>query len=337
MRAEITQNLSRLPILLIAFLLVISPIPVGAGEQELKRAVFMPQWVPQAQFAGYYVALEQGFYRRHGIDLQILSGGPDRPADDYLKDGRVDFTTLWLSTAIPMRSEGIPVVNIAQIMQHSALMLVAKTSSGILEPQDMDGKKVGLWGSVFQIQPRAFFRKYDLDVEVVRQSFSVNLFLRGGVDVASAMWYNEYYTILNSGLNEDELTTFFFHEHGLNFPEDGIYAMEDTLRRDPELCESFVRATIEGWKHAFAHPEETLDLIMKNLRDARIPATRVHQRWMLQRMQDLIMPEELDHPVGLLKLDDYMRVARGLLHSEIMDSIPDFENFYWNFIDHAEK
>jgi NitT/TauT family transport system substrate-binding protein len=111
----------------------------------------------------------------------------------------------------------------------------------------MNGKKVGLWGPIFQIQPKAFIKKYNLNVKIIRQSFSVNLFLRDGVDVASAMWYNEYHTILNSGLNPDELTTFLFHQHGLNFPEDGIYTMKDTFQRDPDLCKAFVKASIEGW------------------------------------------------------------------------------------------
>ncbi len=328
----------RLLLLGFALVLLIIPSPAHSGEgQHLKPAVFLPQWVPQAQFAGYYVALDRGIYQKHGIDLKILTGGPDRPADDYLKEHKVDFATLWLSTTIPMRAEGIPIINLAQIMQHSALMLVAKKSSGVIEPRDMQGKKVGLWGPVFQIQPRAFFRKYGIDVEVIRQSFSVNLFLRDGVDVASAMWYNEYHTILNSGLNQEELSTFFFHEHGLNFPEDGIYTLEETRNRDPELCKAFVRASIEGWQYAFSHPEKALDIVMSNLKAARIPATRVHQRWMLKRMRDLIQPEGSKVPMGTLNREDFLRVADGLLENGMMETIPEFDDFYQNCTGHAEE
>jgi NitT/TauT family transport system substrate-binding protein len=233
--------------------------------------------------------------------------------------------------------EGVKVVNIAQIMQRSALMLVAKKASGIRRPEDMNGKKVGLWGPIFQIQPRAFFEKYRLNVKVVRQSYSVNLFLRDGVDVASAMWYNEYHTILNSGLNPDELTTFFFHEHGLNFPEDGIYTLEETIKRDPGLCQSFVKASIEGWRHAFAHPRETLDLVMNNLKKEHIPATRVHQKWMLERMRDLILPEGPEAPMGSLLEEDYERVARGLKETGMIRSIPPYSAFYRKCSEHDEK
>ena len=116
---------------------------------------------------------------------------------------------------------------------------------------------------IFRFNRKPFFKKYNLQVKVIPQSFSVNLFLRDGVDVASAMWYNEYHTIINSGLNPDELTPFFFHEHGLNFPEDGIYTLEKTFKKDPALSCAFVKASIEGWLYAFSHPEEALDIVLR--------------------------------------------------------------------------
>jgi NitT/TauT family transport system substrate-binding protein len=309
----------------------------SADEKALKKASFVPQWVPQAQFAGYYLAHERGVYKKYGIDLTIIPGGPDSPPLDFLKNGKADFGTLWLSTGIQMREKGIKIINIAQVLQRSALMLVAKKSSGIKTPQDMNGKKVGLWGPIFQIQPKAFIKKYNLNVEVIRQSYSVNLFLRDGVDVASAMWYNEYHTILNSGLNPDELTTFFFHKHGLNFPEDGIYILKDTFQRDPDLCRAFVKASIEGWQYAFAHPKEALSIVMKNLKKEHIPATWVHQKWMLDRMKDLILPEDLHIPTGRLLPEDYDRVARGLKDNGLIKEIPDFTSFYRECIRYDEK
>ncbi|RJR45423.1 MAG: ABC transporter substrate-binding protein [Desulfobacteraceae bacterium] len=301
------------------------------ADAQLKQAVFIPQWVPQAQFAGYYFALEKGIYRKHGIDLEILSGGPHNSSLDRLKDGKADFATLWLSTAIQARAEGLNVVNIAQILPRSALMLVAKKSSGILTPWDLNGKKVGLWPSVFQVQPKAFFKRYDLNVVIVPQSFSVNLFLRDGVDVASAMWYNEYHTILSAGYNPEELTTFFFHEHGLNFPEEGIYVLEERLKKDPELCRAFVSASLEGWIAAFADPEEALKMVMKNLKREYIPATRVHQRWMLERMKDLILTERKTIDTKLLS-KDYYRVATSLHSSGLIETVPEYASFYKDLI-----
>jgi NitT/TauT family transport system substrate-binding protein len=314
--------------LLLAVLMatLISPIP-GEAE-ELKKVVFIPQWVPQAQFAGYYFAQEKGIYKKHGLDVTILSGGPQSPSLDLLKEGKADFATLWLSTGVQARAQGMKFLNIAQVVRRSALMLVAKKSRGILTPWDMNGKKVGLWGEIFQIQPKAFFKRYDLDVKIVPQSFSVNLFLRDGVDVASAMWYNEYHTILSAGFDPEELTTFLFHEHGLNFPEEGIYVSEDRFNQDPEMCKAFVRASVEGWAAAFASPEEALDIVMRNLKREYIPATRVHQRWMLQRMADLILTGE---PKGIetkLLARDYYRVATNLHSGGLIETIPEFASFF---------
>ncbi|RZB30435.1 MAG: NitT/TauT family transport system substrate-binding protein [Desulfobacteraceae bacterium Eth-SRB1] len=319
------------------FVITICVAPVEGGD-TLKKVSFIPQWVPQAQFAGYYIGLEKGIYRKYGIDLTIITGGQDSPPSDLLMDGGADFASLWLSTGIQMRAGGAKIFNIAQIMQRSALMLVAKKASGIEKPSDMNGKKVGLWGPVFQLQPRAFFRKYNLTMQIIPQSFSVNLFLRDGVDVASAMWYNEYHTIMNCGINPDELTTFFFHEHGLNFPEDGIYVLEETYRKDPALCGAFVLASIEGWQYAFDHPDEALAVTMRNLKKEHIPTTLVHQKWMLERMKDLILPENgEDTDMGGLQIEDYSRVARGLRGMELIDSVPSFTSFYKVIRDKDEK
>ena len=318
------------------FLIILCVAP--AEGDTLKKASFIPQWVPQAQFAGYYIGLEKGIYKKHGIDLTIITGGPDYSPSELLTDGRADFASLWLSTGIQIRAEGEKIFNIAQIMQRSALMLVAKKANGIEKPRDMNGRKVGLWGPVFQMQPRAFFKKYDLAVQVIPQSFSVNLFLRDGVDVASAMWYNEYHTLLNCGIDPDELTTFFFHEHGLNFPEDGIYVLEETYNKDPELCTAFVLASIEGWRYAFDHPDEALAVTMRNLKKEHIPTTLVHQKWMLERMKDLILTENgEDTDIGGLLIEDYSRVARGLKSMGLIDSVPGFTSFYKVIRDKDEK
>jgi NitT/TauT family transport system substrate-binding protein len=309
------------------FLLFFVVSPIDAAETTLKKASFIPQWSPQAQFAGYYVACEKGFYKKRGIDLTILQGGPDRPSSQFLTKGKADFATMWLSTAVRLAANGQEIINIAQTIQRSALMLVAKKSSNIKTPQDINGKKVSLWGEDFQIQPKAFFKRYNLEVKIVPQSFSVNLFLRGGVDVASAMWYNEYHTIINSGLDPDELTTFLFHEHGLNFPEDGIYTLEKTFKKDPPLSCDFVKASMEGWLYAFSHPEEALDIVLKYISQAKIPANRVHQKWMLNRMKDLISPPD-GSSIGMLQPRDYERVDYELKESDLVKRTPSYYSFF---------
>jgi NitT/TauT family transport system substrate-binding protein len=172
---------------------------------------------------------------------------------------------------------------------------------------------------------------------VIPQSFSTNLFLRGGVDVVSAMWYNEYHTILNSGLNPDELTIFFFHEHGLNFPEDGIYTLEETFKKDPALVCAFRKASIEGWLYAFSHPNETLDILLKYMSQAKIPVNRTHQKWMLDRMKDLLLPLDQSVPIGILEPSEYQRVVYELKESGLVKRIPDYHSFFVRCDNRAEK
>lgn len=299
----------------------------AAAERTLKKATFIPLWSPQAQFAGYYTALDKGIYRKHGIDLTIISGGPNYSTSEYLRSGKADFAVLWLTTAIQERASGVKLTNLAQIVQKSSMMLVARKTSGIRTPADMNGKKVGLWGGAFAIPPHAFFNKNNLRVREVPQSYTINLFLRGGIDVASAMWYNEYHTILNAGLNPDELNVFFLKDQGLDLPEDGLYALEKTVMNDPDLTDDFTRASLEGWDYAFAHPEEALDIIIKYMRAAKIPANRMHQKWMLARMRDLIMAQGDRNASGLLKQGDYEATGRILLKDGVVRKVPDFSAF----------
>lgn len=299
----------------------------AAAERTLKKATFIPLWSPQAQFAGYYTALEKGIYRRHGIDLTIINGGPNYSSAEYLRNGKADFAALWLTTALQERASGVKLVNIAQIVQESSMMLVTRKAGGIRTPADLNGKKVGLWGGDFAIPARAFFDKFHLRVQEVPQSYTVNLFLRGGIDAASAMWYNEYHTILNAGIDPDELKVFFLKDEGLNLPEDGLYALEKTVTNDPELAKEFVNASLEGWEYAFAHPDEAVDIIIKHMRAAKIPANRVHQKWMLARMRDLIIPKKDKSGFGRLGESDYNAAGKILRENGVVRDIPAFRDF----------
>jgi NitT/TauT family transport system substrate-binding protein len=307
------------------FLLVISP---SLHSQQLRKVTLAPHWSPQAQFAGYYVGLERGIYKKAGIDLKIITGGPNVSSSALLRDGKVDFSLMWLSNAIQMKSGGAKIVNIAQVVSRSSLMLVAKKSKGIHTPSDMNGKTIGIWGGDFQIQPMAFFRKYNLNVRIISQGNSINLFFFDGIDVTSAMWYNEYHTILDAGLGEDELDTFFFSDYGLNFPEEGIYCSERLLQNDPQLCADFVNATLKGWQYAFSQPEDALDVIMERIHEVNLPTNRTHQQWMLMRMKDLIFPSGSHGTFEPLSTEGYSVVAEQLKGSHLIRSVPRFEELY---------
>ena len=297
---------------------------------EPVRAALVLQWQPQAQFAGYYVAQAKGFYREAGVDLNIISGGPDVVASRLLTSGQAQFATMFLATGMERRAEGLPLVNLAQLVQRSALMLFVHAGSNIHEPKDLDGKRVGLWDNEFQLQPRALFQRLGVHPVIVPQSNTLSLFLRGGVDAASGMWYNEYHTLLASGLDPEELRVFFYRDMDLNFPEDGLYSLEKTLAADPALCRAVAQASLRGWEYAFAHPEEALDVVQTRQREAHLPTNRAHQRFMLARMRDVILGQAADHvpPLGVLSRADFDRVAETLTRQGLLHARPSFADFY---------
>ncbi len=349
---QISQIAARWRWALAAALLLAVAGTAGAADAQAtgatgaaRRIVFLPQWVPQAQFAGYYMAQAKGLYAASGLDVEIRRGGQDQPPSAALEQGTADFATMFLATALERRNKGgIPLVNIAQIVQRSSLLLVARKSSGLASPADFNGRKVSVWPE-FEVQTKALFRKFNVTPRLIPQGATLNLFLRGGVDAASAMWYNEYHTLINTGVEEKELTVFRYDAFDLNFPEDGIYCRDETLRRDPALCRAFVVASLEGWRQAFAQPEAALDLVMKERTAANLPATRIHQRWMLDRMHDIILPSatgtgssirmagELKTPVmGMLSADDYAVVVCELKTCGIITDAPEYGKFYENLL-----
>jgi len=318
----------RKSLIFLFLILWFSSVNTVFAETPLKKVSLIPQWIPQASFAGYIVALEKGFYLEAGIDLTLHEGGPDKSSFAQVSAGKATFCSGWLAYAIAQRVSGLRVVNLAQIIQRSALMLVARKSSGIKIPKDFNGKTVGLWEGQWRVQPRILFHKFGVKVRIVPAYTSMNLFLKGGVDAITAMWYNEYHKILNSGLNPDELSLFFFSDFGLNMPEDGLYCMEETFKADPQLCARFVQASLKGWLYAFNHEDETVELVMKHADAAHTGTNRAHQRWMLAHMKDLIMPGGDKNRLGKLRPDDYTHAGQLLKESGMIDRLPRFDGFY---------
>ncbi|WP_043774278.1 ABC transporter substrate-binding protein [Desulfomicrobium escambiense] len=306
-----------------ALLTVLFVVLCGAAQAGTQRLVL--HWLPQAQFAGFLMAEEKGFYARRGVDLEIVPGGPDVNVSRHLAEGRAEFATMFLSTALERRASGMNLVHIGQIVHQSALMLVARTDSGVRSLNDLQGRRVGMWGPDFQIQPRALFKRLGIKVEVVEQAPSMDLFMRGGLDAVSAMWYNEYHTLMSYGLNEKDMTAFFFRDLDLNFPEDGLYCLRETYERDPAAARAVAQATLEGWAYVFAHPEEALELVVRRMKEHKVRANRAHQRWMLARMQDIILAGGAPR----LNLDraDFEAATAALVEQGFISDPPGYADF----------
>lgn len=316
-----------------------SPAAPGAAPSNAVRqhpttgpapVIFQVHWRPQAQFAGYIMAQEKGFFAQAGaggVKIEYYLGGAT-PLE-RLCAGQTSFCTAWLAPAIRERSQGRNIVNLAQIMQRSSMMLVARKDSGIREPNDLTGRRVGMWGADFDVQANAFFAKFGAKPAIVAQDFSITPFLRGAVEVASAMYYNEYHKMLEAGLRPEDLRVFLLSDYGMDFPEDGIYCTQEALAKDPALCAAVAAASIRGWAYALSHEDETLDVVMKLSLDQRISTNRNHQRWMLRAMGQFIRYRVGDDPAGWGSLSPqaYADVAKVLTDQGMIARTPPFGEF----------
>jgi NitT/TauT family transport system substrate-binding protein len=288
------------------------------------------QWTPQAQFAGYYLALERKLYQQRGLQVSIAHGAPDRDTAARLSTGQASFASFFLDAALYHRGRGVPLINLAQIVNRSNAVLVMRRDRGLRQLGDLNGRKISLWGDLFNATYRAFLRARRLSPQVIQQHASVNLLLRGVVDGCSAMYYNEYHVLLQAGLDASQLEVVWMRDQGFNFPEDGIYALADTCRARPQLCRDFVLATLEGWRHAAQHPEEALDAVMEKVRRAHVPTNRAHQRWMLRQILASVLPVPGDGwRLGLLAEDAYRSTVSALLAEGLIRSAPAYREFVW--------
>ena len=231
------------------------------------------QWVTQSQFAGYYVALDQGFYEEEGLNVTILSGGPDIAPPQVLAGGGADVMLNWMPSALAAREKGLPVVNIAQPFKTSGLMLTCWKDTGIENVEDFRGKTIGVWffGNEYPFlswmsQAGIPTDGSDDGVTVLKQGFNVDPLLNREADCISTMTYNEYGQVLDAGVSEDELVTFKYEDQGVATLEDGIYALEENLE-DPVFVDKmvrFVRASMKGWKWAEENPVDAAGIVLDN-------------------------------------------------------------------------
>lgn len=301
----------------------------GSGslrKQQLTRIRFRPQWLHQAQFAGVYMALERGFYRNYGLDVQLQSGGPDFPAYESLVQGKSDIVTLFLSSALNHHSSEQPLVNLAQVSQRSAIMLVGKRSPSLNSVEDLNGKMIGLWRNDFREPSLIYFREKGLNVEAVPIDWSVNLLLNNAIDMMNVMLYNEYHQVLMAGLNREELFEIRLSEQGYNLLEDGLYTTAEYYQNNREACDHFAEATMDGWIYALNHTEETLDVVVRLMRQDHIAANRPHQAWMLDKMKELVLADP--ESIGRLKPEDFEFAQNLLFKHQLLEQKIDYRSFY---------
>lgn len=283
------------------------------------------QWLPQSQFAGYYMARYKGFYSNAGLYVRIHHADAQTSSLDLLIHGKVDLATSFLADALIANAR---LAQIAQIVNRSNLMLIAWKELGIRSAADIDGKRISYWPGSFSSTYEAFFHEKGIRPSKIPQYYSINLFLKKGVSACAAMEYNEYHRILQTGVDPDRLAVFLMRDSGLGFPEDGIYASALWMAAHPDLALAVRKATLQGWEYARAHPEEAIDAVMREARSAGVPVNRAHEQWMLRHILDSIfLPGMPPGGVGSLSREDFKATVKALKEAGLLSGAPDYEAF----------
>jgi len=272
------------------------------------------KWVTQAQFAGYYVAQDKGFYEEAGLNVTIKPGGPDIAPPQVIAGGGADVIVDWMPSALASREKGVPLVNIAQPFKSSGMMLTCRKDSGITSPDDFPGRTLGVWFFGNEYPFLSWMSKLGVSTEggegvtVLKQGFNVDPILQKQADCISTMTYNEYWQVIDAGIPEDDLLVFKYEEQGVSTMEDGLYVLEDNLN-DAAFVDKmarFVAASMKGWEYARENGDEAAEIVLDN--DASGAQTEKHQRRMMGEINKLTAGSD-----GKLDPADFDRTVETLL------------------------
>ena len=265
------------------------------GAQAQDKLTLQLKWVTQAQFAGYYVAKDKGFYKEAGLDVTIKSGGPDINPSQVIAGGGADVIVDWMPSALATREKGVPIVNIAQVFQRSGMQLTCRKDSGIKTPADFKGKTLGVWFFGNEYPFLSWMDKLGLKttggaegVKVLKQGFNVDPLLQKQADCVSTMTYNEYWQLIDAGMKPDQLVVFKYEDQGVATLEDGLYATEKSIA-DPVMAAKlakFVKASMKGWDYAIKNQAEAVKIVLKN--DSSGAQTEKHQARMMGEIAKLV-------------------------------------------------
>ena len=287
----------------------------GAPAFALDDLTLQLKWVTQAQFAGYYVALENGYYEEEGLDVTIKPGGPDIAPTQVIAGGGADVTVEWMPAALAAREKGLPLVNIAQPFKSSGMMLTCRKDAGVATTDDFKGKTLGVWFFGNEFPFLSWMSQLGIPtegrsdgVEVLKQGFNVDPILQGQAACISTMTYNEYWQVIDAGLSADDLVVFKYEDQGVATLEDGLYVKEDKLGDPGEVDKlvRFVRASMKGWKYAEDNPDEAALIVLEY--DETGANTERHQKRMMGEIAKLTAGSN-----GALDPADFQRTVDTLL------------------------
>ena len=283
--------------------------------QAQKKFIFTPQWTAQAQFTGYYVAEAKGFYREAGVKVRIEHPSVTQPAMSRLRNNECQATTLQLCQALEIIDDGISLVNILQTSMNNAMVIVSARGK---DPLKQKGARVGIWSVGFGQLAICMSIKDHLDYQWVRFSQNINLFVSGALDATLAMSYNEYYQLLQAGVQMSDKNVYRFCDHGYNVQEDGVYMTREYYVKHKEQAHRFAQASRKGWEWAAAHPQEALDIVMQYVEKNHIATNRVMQNLMLKEVLRLQIDRESKKREFRLRPDMVRQASQLMLESMML-------------------
>jgi NitT/TauT family transport system substrate-binding protein len=265
------------------------------------------QWVAQAQFAGYFVADDLGFYADECLDVEILEGAVEIVPQQVLATGGAEFGLAWVPKALVSREQGADIVNIAQVFERSGTLEVSFADSGIASPEDWAGKTVGNWGFGNEYELTAAIEKFGVaDVNLVGQSFDMLALINGELDAAEAMIYNEYAQVLeavNPATGElyqpSDLNVIDFNDIGTAMLQDAVWVNADWIAEEgnEDIAERFLTASFRGWIHCLDNFDECVEVVLNN----GSTLGESHQQWQLNEILGLIFPAT--NGIGVMNAD----------------------------------
>jgi NitT/TauT family transport system substrate-binding protein len=285
------------------------------AQAQDETIVFTPQWTAQAQFAGYYVAEAKGFYREAGVKVKIEHPSTTQPAMARMRKNQCQATTLQLCQAMEIVDEGIPLVNILQTSMNNAMVIVSAKNQ---DPLTQKGARVGIWSVGFGQLAICMSIKDHLNYEWVRFAQNINLFVAGALDATLAMSYNEYYQLVQAGIEMTDKNVYRFCDHGYNVQEDGVYMERSYYLKHKDQACRFAQASRKGWEWAAQHPEETLDIVMQYVDKNGIATNRVMQRLMLKEVLRLQVDRESKKREFRLRPDMVQRASTLMLENQML-------------------
>lgn len=313
-------------LIILVVIIIVGAITLLLGKKEqvaVDKVNVRLKWVHQAQFAGFYTAEQKGFYEKNGIDVTLNPGGVDFPAIQMVAGGGEQFGVTGADQILLAREKGVPVVALAAIYRKSPFVLFSLKNSGITEPKDFVGKKIGVkLGGNEELTYRAMMKNAGVDTSQVTEipvKYDISPLLSGQIDAWPGYSINEPITAQEKGY---EVNIIWPTDYGVNLYADTLFTTEDMIKNNPDLVKRFVIATLQGWNYAYNNPDEAVTYTLMYSDQLK----KEHETKMMQASLTSLKPD--DKPIGFMDRENWENMQKLLLESGFMKSAVNIDAVY---------